>query len=165
MSRIKRTPYYCGTRKDFQQIISLMSPIKGIKGINETELRWFIHPETCSIVHLVRIEKREPFEDRYVWTETVYDPSSHKGFGKSGYKRVRLGKVTLNLHKAVAYTFVSNPHPGAKTIIHHKNWNKLDCCASNLVFLTPKEFAEIKRSAEKPKTRIRLFLKDKGVGE
>ena len=164
MSKIHRTSYSIGTKSDFLLITNGMQPIRNVPGVNEGQLRWFVHPETCSIVRIIEVRHRAPFEDFYTWSETVYDPKADTGFSTSGHKLVKVEGKTYSLHRIVALTFISNPDPETKTIVYHKNGDKLDCRASNLIWVSKKELAAYKKKAVL-KPRIRLILKPKKAEE
>ena len=158
MGKIKRTHYFRGTKADFDLATEGMRPISNIPGINDGVGFWLVHPITCTIIHLFRYEKRDPFEAIYTWTETSYDPNAKTGFSSSGRKIVRLGKKTYYLARIVASTFVNNDDPQVKTIVIHKNGNKRDCRASNLVWISPKELNSYRKNAV---PRLKLNLKPK----
>ena len=157
MGKIHRTSYSIGTKSDFLLITNGMQPIRNLPGVNEEQLRWFVHPITCSIVHIIEIRNRAPFEDFYTWSETVYDPKAGTGFSTSGHKLVKVEGKTYSLHRIVALTFIPNPDPETKTIVYHKNGDKLDCRANNLTWLSPKELASCrKNNVLIPKIRLKL---------
>ena len=164
MSKIHRTSYSIGTKRDYLYITKGMQPIRNVPGVNEGQLRWFVHPETCSIVRIIEVRHRAPFEDFYTWSETVYDPKADTGFSTSGHKLIKIAGKTYSLHRIIALTFIPNPDPKTKTIVYHKNSDKLDCRASNLIWVSKKELAANKKKAVL-KPRIRLILKPKKAEE
>lgn len=69
-------------------------------------------------------------------------PTILKGYVNNGYDtfstRKKNKKRTLTyVHKAVAELFVENDDP-EKTVVAHKDWDKLNNHADNLVWMTPK---------------------------
>lgn len=152
-TKIVRTPHYQGTEKDFMLVISGMSPIV-YEGVNEDEISWWIHPTTCTIVHLIRIVDRAPFEAQYVWTKTVYDPLSTMGFTKAGYKMTKVAGRAYPLHRIMASTFIPNDNPTWMYVIH-KDGNIRNNKASNLSWGS---YSDAHRRKKK-RIRIRLNLK------
>lgn len=73
-------------------------------------------------------------------TNSVYKKSLHKDKGYL-YVYLPLGKrgsvKGIRVHKAVAETFI--PNPNNYTQVNHIDENKLNCSASNLEWVTPKE--------------------------
>lgn len=63
--------------------------------------------------------------------------------GNSGYTLMHLHmngkKYHTSIHRLVAFAFVQNPDPVNRTQVDHKDGNKLNNCASNLEWVTPKE--------------------------
>lgn len=157
MTNIHRSPYYYGTERDFKLTINGMKPIRGIKNVNEISYDWFIHPLTCTIVHLTRIDRNPPFEDKYVWTMTIYDPNAKAGFSTSGHKIVKIAGKSYPLHRLVALTFVENNDPKTKTIVYCTK-GKRDIKAEHLIWVSPKELATYKRTPSLP---LKLNLKPK----
>ena len=158
MRHDERYWYTVSTKNDFLCKTNGMQPIQNIPGINNEEISWFVHPETGNIVHLVKVLHRAPLEDFYIWKETIYNPNADTGFNESGHKMVKVEGKTYPLHRIIALTFIEN-HDPARTIVYHINGNKRDNRASNLTWVSPKELAEYKKNAYKP--RIRLNLKPK----
>ncbi len=159
MGEIKRTKHTRGTIRDIEKTLTGMVPIKGIDGVNEQATNWWIHPDICSIVHLVRIEHKPPLEDQYIWTETIYDPTTSTGFSTSGHKTVKVNGTAYPLHRVVALSCVPNDNPQDKTLVKFKNGNKRDIRADNLIWVSPKE-AQKQTNNAKPKIKIKLNLKN-----
>lgn len=154
MTKIHRSPYYYGTERDFQMAIQGMKPIANIRGVNDGVWRYWIHPITCKIVHLLNCEQKPRFEPVYTWMETTYDPTSQTGFS-SGRKVVRIGEKTFYLSRLIASTFVDNDNPREKTIVFHKNRDQRDCQASNLEWISRTELSSYRKRPQ----RLKLYLK------
>lgn len=155
--KIIRTPFYYGTKHDLELVLRGMKPISGIKGVNVKFYSWFIHPQTCNIVHIVRVDHNPPFEDRYVWTMTIYDPNAKAGFNTSGFKIVKVAGKSYALHRLVALTFVENCDPKRKTIVFCSK-GKRDIRANNLIWVSPKELAFYKKTTP-PRLKLNLIPK------
>jgi len=140
-----------GSKADFEMVIRNMSPIKGVPGINQGYLEWWICPETACVIHLVKVEDRSPLEPRYYFYLVLYNPNG-RGFTKSGHKVIRIGEKTYSLPHLMALTFISNDEPS--NVVVFKNGNKRDIRAENLKWVPRKE-------ARKYKIRIKLNLKRK----
>ena len=131
MNKITRTKHTKGTKRDLEKVLTGMVPISGIEGINEGIDTWWIHPSTCSIVHIIRVENREPMESIFVWIEIKYDPDCSTGYSSSGHKTVKIAGKAYPLHRVLALSFVPNNNPNVKTLVRFKNGNKRDIRASN----------------------------------
>jgi len=55
----------------------------------------------------------------------------------TGYLKVRIDKVNKLIHRLVAQTFI--PNPNNKSIVHHKDGNKLNNYVDNLEWVTQSE--------------------------
>ena len=80
---------------------------------------------------------------RYANVTTGEILPQHKigGGNKKGeyYRGVSLGGVAIYSHKGVALAFCYNDDPANKTVAHHKDFNKLNNNAENLVWMSPAE--------------------------
>ena len=159
MTQIKRTKHTRGTKQDLERVLSGMVPISGIEGVNVDIDTWWIHPDTCSIVHIIRVENREPLETIFVWMEIEYDPTSTTGYSTSGHKTVKVNGKAVPLHRVVALSCVPNDNPQDKTLVKFKNGNKRDIRAENLIWVSPKE-AQKQTDNPKKKIKIKLNLKN-----
>ena len=164
MSEIKRPKFIYGTQKDIEISLAGMVPIKGIDGVNEQSVSWWIHPKTCSIIHIIRVENRVPRESIFVWTETIYDPEGCTGFSTSGYKTVKIGGKAHPLHRVMALSCVPNDDPETKTLVRHIDRNKRNNSASNLRWVSHQE-AQKNLESPKPKIKIKLNIKKPAKGD
>lgn len=154
--QIIRSGLLIGTKADFERVIRGMSAIRGVPGINEGKVEFWISPETASVVHLVRVEDRTPLEDWFYFYMTLYNPRG-RGFTKSGHKIIRLGRKTYELPLLLALTFV--PCDDSNKVVGFKNGNRRDLRASNIVWVSRAEAHKRKR-----KVIIKLKLNKSTTG-